>query len=49
MNAPVTTTSQVRSVPRQDADQAFPAVLVNSTLGAIISLAGVWLTAVLAA
>lgn len=30
-------------VPQQHSDAAFPYVLVVSTLGAIISLGGVWL------
>jgi hypothetical protein len=37
------------SFPYQHADQAFPSVLVISTLGTIISLAGIWLTALLIA
>lgn len=51
MTAPVNSSRAAtnRFVPQQDADQTFPSVLVTGTLGAIISLAGVWLTALLAA
>jgi len=34
-----------RSVAQQHADQAFPHVLVNSTAGATLALASIWLTA----
>lgn len=50
MNTRVATTkSEATSpavLPKQDTDQAFPSVLVTGTLGAIINVAGVWLTAV---
>lgn len=48
MNTRVPTTKSdviIPAVPGQDADQTFPSVLVTGTLGAIISLGGVWLTA----
>lgn len=38
----------IYAVPAQHADQTFPSVLVTGTLGAAISVAGVWVTAVLA-
>jgi len=40
MNAPTN-----RSVPQLHADQTFPYVLLVSTVGAVVVIASVWLTA----